>query len=481
MVAALAAIVAFGQWQFRLDTTFRTEIMYEYVNSIAVESDGVILSGVMRFPAEMSDRLLTKLNEEGDRIPSFPFAYGGGKLTRWNDRFYVGVGQTLRRVWPTGVVDGQFNEPNLSPYFTASQGGDYHVYEDGRVLVTGSHMLSDSIRGFVGSYQLIWFSNQGYLDTTRIHRQANGLLWRFTALPDGKFLCSCNCSVYDGQPVGRIFRIHEDGSLDTTFQTDVNSGSVAAYYPLADGRVLVGGNFRRAAEPDQILQFVRFMPDGSLDPSFNNFMYFGVADGLNSIPKVTNIVYWQDDMYFVMGVFRNVDGETRGGICVVDTTGQLLPYMDECLTGPFTYFGNTMASVHGIVPTPDGTGFYINGTYTGYTDGTINDTLQRFVSRLLVEEVNVAVREKEPPMAPFRIQPNPAKDQVTFTYSQALEDDPSESITIRDLGGKVIAMLPANATGLTTWYAGELRTGVYMVEYVSAGSIVHQEKLIVAR
>ena len=152
------------------------------------------------------------------------------------------------------------------------------------------------------------------LDTTRIHRQANGTLWRFTALPDGKFLCSCNCTEYDGQPVGRIFRIHDDGSLDTTFQTDVNIGNVSAYYSMDDGRVLVGGNFRKASDPDQLLQLVRFLSDGSLDPTFNNYMYFGMAEGLNSTPNVLDIVPWHADKFFIAGVFRNVDGETRGGI-----------------------------------------------------------------------------------------------------------------------------------------------------------------------
>ncbi len=240
-----------------------------------------------------------------------------------------------------------------------------------------------------------------------------------SALPDGKFLCSCNCTQYDGQPVGRVFRIHEDGALDTTFQTDVNTGSVSSFYPLDNGRVLVGGNFRRAAEPDQILQLVRFMPNGSLDPTFNNYMYFGVADGVNSNPKVTNIVPWHDDKYFVMGAFRNVDGETRSGICVTDTTGQLLPFMEDCLTGPFTYFTTTSAFVHGIVPTPDGTGFYINGTYSGYSDGTINDPGQRFVSRLFVKEVNTAITslQAEVPSG-FQLYPNPSTGKFTVQLAQ---------------------------------------------------------------
>src|SRR5690606_15029745 len=122
----------------------------------------------------------------------------------------------------------------------------------------GNHQLSDSIRGFGGFYNLIWFSNEGYLDTTRIHRQANGTMWDCTALPEGKFICSCSCTTYDGQPVSRVFRIHEDGSLDTTFTTDIYAGSIREYHNYADGRVLIGGNFRKASDPQDTLHLVRF-------------------------------------------------------------------------------------------------------------------------------------------------------------------------------------------------------------------------------
>ena len=181
MAAVLVAIGAFSQWTFKLDTTFRTQITHRNVNSIAVQDDGIVLSGTIRFPGDMSDRLLTKVDLSGDQVVSFPFGYGGGKITEWNDRYYVSVGQGVQRVLTTGITDLAYIGMNDGPYFQSGSGGDYHVFEDGRVLITGNHHLSDSIRGFVGWYKLIWFSNEGYLDTTRIHRQANGPMWNFAA------------------------------------------------------------------------------------------------------------------------------------------------------------------------------------------------------------------------------------------------------------------------------------------------------------
>ena len=196
-VAAMSAVTAtWCQWSFELDTSFRTSIRRQWVNSLAILPSGeLLLSGTMNFPGELSDRLLSKLDGNGDRVLSYPFGPGGGKLTAWNDRFYVSVGQLVQRILPnTGWYDPTFIGLNDGPYFQAFNGGDYHIYPDGRVLISGSHWLHDSIRGFEGLYELIWFTNTGYLDTTRIHRNANGPIYAFKELPDGKFICTCNCT-----------------------------------------------------------------------------------------------------------------------------------------------------------------------------------------------------------------------------------------------------------------------------------------------
>ena len=116
----------------------------------------------MRFPSEMSDKRLVRLLPNGDRDETYyNSGLGGATLKQWqNERFYVGGPYNPRRIWhATGQNDNSFKVGiSAIPYYSPLQGGDYHVFEDGRVLVTGHHILSDSIRGFVGSYRLIWFS-----------------------------------------------------------------------------------------------------------------------------------------------------------------------------------------------------------------------------------------------------------------------------------------------------------------------------------
>ena len=68
----------------------------------------------------------------------------------------------------------RFHYHEYQPLYSALQGGDYHVYPDGRILLSGAHSLYDTARGFVGIYNLIWFTNTGYLDTTKTTATATG-------------------------------------------------------------------------------------------------------------------------------------------------------------------------------------------------------------------------------------------------------------------------------------------------------------------
>lgn len=64
---------------------------------------------------------------------------------------------------------------------------------------------------------------------------------------DGRVLLGGLLFKANGEPAGPIVRLEPDGTLDTTFATDLpKSGSVLAIEPLADGDLLVGGSFETA-------------------------------------------------------------------------------------------------------------------------------------------------------------------------------------------------------------------------------------------
>ena len=469
------ASTAWAQMPFSLDTTFRTLITREYVNSLAVLEDGkVLLSGQIRFPGSFNNLGSARLLPNGQRDPSFGDFTGGGKLTAWSGGFYVGVGQSVKRLLPTGYNDPSFIGMNTGPYFNSLQGGDYYVYPEGRLLISGKHILDDTARGFVGDYNLIWFSNQGYLDTTRIHRKGNGSVYFFQELPDGKFICGGTCSQFESIPVDRIFRVSAAGIPDTTFQSDVYTGWSYTYVPLTDGRVYVGGNFRRNADPLDTLRLVRFMPDGSLDPSFNmpHFSLGGLENPLG--PAIGKITPYVDGKLFVMGNFQYVNGEPRRGICVIDSTGTLTELFDECGVGVFNYQGQTNASLRGILPYGDDH-WLIWGSYNGYSDGTTNDTLQRFVTRLHVGDITTGLAQQ--PALQWSVYPNPTSGVVAL----ALDALPSNAtVVVRDALGREV-LRRTIADHYTTLDLQPLSDGIYSMELFSDHERIGTQRVVVQR
>ena len=472
-----------SQMPFALDTTFRTTIVDQNVNAIHLLEDGkVFLSGRIRFPGDISVRgsaCLLPTGQQDPDFPQFPFTTGAGKVVPWIEgKFYVGT-TTVRRMLPNGLIDPLFIAPHTSPYFQGGGGGgsDFHVFPDGRVLLSGSsHTLSDTARGFVGNYDLIWFSNEGYLDTTRTHRNGNGAVYRFAELPDGKFICNGTGSTFEGVPVDRIFRVHADGAPDTTFNTGVFIGSANAYLPLPDGRVYVGGNFQTTQAPGDTLRLARFMPDGSLDATFDipqfddgtlNW-YFGAS--------VTNLLAWTEGRVIVTGQFQFVNGQPRKSICIVDSTGQLLDVFDDCGVGPYVSPFYTYASIDATAMDTANNFLYLCGAYVGYDDGTTNDPLQRFVSRLHLGDITTAAQQPtEPAPGYLRLFPNPAAHQVTVAFSGTAA---GTELLLRDALGRTLLRERPSGPEHNLPLQG-LGAGLYLVELWGQGGRKAVERLVV--
>ena len=460
-VVLLAGNTAEGQVPFALDSTFRTSIVESNVNSALIQSGVlVVLSGNMKLPGDLSYRSGLRLLPNGNRDVSFAsVANMGGKITPWNERIYSANGTGVRRQFTNGQIDPEFIFIDDGPYFASLAGGDYHVYPDGRLLMSGRHILSDTIRGLVGYYNLIWFSNQGYLDTTRTHRRGNGNVFQFAPLPDGGFICQGTGSEFEGVPVGRVFKVDSVGVPDPGFQSDVFSGSAYTYLPLADGRVYVGGNFRRNADSLDTLRLVRFMPDGSLDPTFSR-PYFSFVNG--NYPQGTNVVQikpYQDGKYFVLGDFEFVNGQPRRGICVIDSTGALMDEFNECGVGPFDDGLFVAGSVHGIAPYGDDH-WLIWGSYLGYDDGVINDPDQRFVTRLHRGDFTTSAPPLSSGEGPgMRVYPNPSSGVLQLSMDQL---PPTAQLVVLDALGRTVLQRSVRSH-YTTMDLSAQGPGVYLL------------------
>jgi|GEM_PF-982545 len=92
-------------------------------------------------------------------------------------------------------------------------------------------------------------------------------------LADGKILVGGKFNAYNGVATGGLVRLNVDGTLDTTFYNNLVVGEwmeergVHCIVPLADGKILVGGDFILEGETTR-RALVRLDADGTLDSTF---------------------------------------------------------------------------------------------------------------------------------------------------------------------------------------------------------------------
>lgn len=473
VAAILAATSLAAQVPFQADPAFQTNMSEQYVSSIHLDaSGGIVISGRFRFPSVENEKFTARLTGTGIRDQDFnATTLGGGAIKSWqNGKMYVANNQTVRRLLPNGFQDGSFIEMNFGPYFSSLQGGDFHVFPDGRVLMSGSHVLSDSIRGFEGLYNLIWFTSTGYLDTTRTHRRSNGTMMEFEQLSDGKFLCSTQGNMYEGTPVTRIFKIDSTGVLDPTFNVPLdNWGWSYALTPLENGKLLAGGTYRLAGGTDTLC-LLRLLPDGSIDPDFH-LLDIENTITQSGLPNLWSVLPLNDGRIIITGRFDRVDGETRNCIALLDADGDLL---DDAFVDagcwPYTHSGYVWHDIHGIVAANDGS-YYIHGAYWGYDDGTTEYPSQRFVSRLY--GLNVGVREREP--LHLEVYPNPTSSNVTINVDRIV---PNGMMVLHDALGQEVLRKSVNGYA-NNMHLGGIPAGIYLLEICSAHERIAVERLVV--
>jgi hypothetical protein len=465
VVAMLAATNNAAQQSFELDASFQTTIDQDYVSSVVPLSNGdVLVSGMLVFEGgnPFIPRGGARLGPSGMLSSGFnQYPPIDGRIVLWNDIFYAGGG-TVRRLLSNGFQDPSFISMNLGPYFSSFQGGDYHVFPDGRVLMSGSHQLEDTIRGFDGWYSMIWFSNEGYLDTTRIHRQSNGNMFEFEAFPEGsvpevegKFLCSTQGNQYEGQTVGKVFRIHPDGSLDTAYQSPLsNFGWVQVIHPYPDGSALLGGAMKVVGSTDT-LSLLKLLPDGSLDTEFE-FPEMRINTFFDLFPLVNDLHLLDDGRMIIVGDFETIDGVDRECIAMMNADGTLnLDHFNGVLCGDFENQIIPYRYIKGITSALDGS-YYIYGAYHGYHDGTTNYPQQRFISRLYGLDVGIAERNALPPLVPY---PNPG----TGSFTLELPLSAPATLQLLDASGRVVHTQALRPGTHSHTVQSALPAGVYLL------------------
>jgi len=173
----------------------------------------------------------------------------------------------LARLNPDGSLDRTFTaRPNRPVRAMIEQ-------PDGRILIAGEfNGVSGQFRDRVARLE-----PDGNLDTNFPGRLGlNGIMHALALQPDGKVIVggAFHVARNDAPWIHNIIRLETNGLIDFTFDPGTNlftaniaSNFVRAVAVLADGKIMAGGNFNRAARSGRDY-LARLLPDGALDPMF---------------------------------------------------------------------------------------------------------------------------------------------------------------------------------------------------------------------
>ena len=321
------------------DTTFTTNLGSGFNNgigSITVQSDGKIyIGGSFTSFNGNTRKYFTRLNSDGTDDTTFNtnlgsgfnFVSGGASFddhiadlctcVQSDGKIIVVGGFTafngnsrnyLIRLNSDGTEDTAFginNLPYSRPYIKSS--GSPIIQPDGKILVGGYRLNSD-----------------GTDDTTfniNLGSGFNGPVYDLKLQPDGKVVIVGGFNTINGVlvPFG-ITRLNSDGTIDTSFVTNIGSSistaSITSGYSIClqpDGKIIIGGSFT-SFNGNTRNSFMRLNSDGTEDSNFYSILGASFVNIVYPYDAPIYTLSIANGRIYVGGSFTSFNGVSRYGI-----------------------------------------------------------------------------------------------------------------------------------------------------------------------
>ncbi len=215
------------------------------VSAIAVQADSkIVIGGSFTAVNGAIRNYIARLNSDAtldiNYAPNTPHSYYDSALTLQSDGKLLIGGSSFERLNADGTTDATF-APSVS-------GGVYAIVPqaDGKILIGGT--FSYYVNG-VGGDRIARLNTDGSLDSTFKSRAGTyydyehyGSVSAIVLQPYGKILIGGSFSTVNGVSRNNIARLDADGSLDTTFSSNL-AGNIYDLVLQADGKILIGGDF----------------------------------------------------------------------------------------------------------------------------------------------------------------------------------------------------------------------------------------------
>ena len=318
-----------------LDTNFIPQFTAQgpvYATAVTTNEGKILAGGWLSFsdPYGATGQALVQLDTNGAVDPGFaanplvecataliPVDAAGIVLAGWQLGSMSG---TVKRLDLTGNLDSPFCQTNViagvaSPWVYALA-----RRSDGRVIVAGSlGSVNNQPR-----YQLFQLTPNGSLDTTfKTNLLISGEVFALALQPDGKLLAGGTFTTVGGIARRAIARLNADGALDTTFDPGAGAGSGGWIKSIAlqpDGRILVGGHFTTFNATNRAC-LARLLSNGALDAEFNPG--FGAESTVDDDPSVETLALQPNGLVLAGGSFDRFSGAARTGLARLNLDGSL--------------------------------------------------------------------------------------------------------------------------------------------------------------
>ena len=358
------------------DASFKTQVNTS-VLKIVVQNDGkILLSGFFNNINGVNRNNIARLNDDGSldasfnadlNLPAFSiFLKPDGKI------LIGGIFSTVNRI-PRGGIAQLNTDGSVDTAFALAGSGILGPVYSVISLSGGKILAGGSFSGVANTRRdsLVIINFNGSIDSSlNFTTTAIGGVRAIGVQADGKIIVAGSFNRING--VGRQFlaRINADGSLDTTFNSNLIAPvPITSLLLQPDGKILVGGSFR--VNGANSLSIVRLNTDGSLDTTFNQANVPRLSNNINAIalqPDGKIVVVWGTG-------FSNIS--TTGGVARLNADGSL----DTTFTSSLS---NTLspASYNSVVIQPDGK-ILVGGVFsTGYVNSQTGSVFYNGIARL---------------------------------------------------------------------------------------------------
>ncbi|MET3045681.1 T9SS type A sorting domain-containing protein [Flavobacterium covae] len=409
------------------------------VSTIALQSDNKILVSGVNFSSfngtSISSNII-RVNSNGSFDTAFPNGYisTAYSFAQQTDGKIVIAGSSgsnfyrIKRFNIDGTIDNTFSV-GLNP----SDGFNNTIYKialqsDGKFIVQGQF----TAYGTTTIKQLARLNSSGSLDTsfnTNINAitaitQTNGVR-SFTLLASGKILVATNSTP-------RLIRLNSDGSLDNTFSSSITN-SVDMMTEQTDNKILVATTFSTNSG-----ELVRINSTGTNDGTFTNYSITGGR--INDVHQLSTNKILISNYNGATATNRLVRINNNGG---VDTSFNI-----------GTGLNNDISK---IIIQPDGK-ILIGGFFASY-----NGTTKRAILRLIGDS-NLSIVNNE--INKIAIYPNPVKETIYLSNITETEYE------IFDILSKSISKGKTNVNQISV---NSLSKGIYILKIKIGENIINQK------